>query len=136
LTVPRDPSGVRGDPSPHGFRQRLGRAGEDAAVDALRARGYRIVERNVRLRHGELDVVAEEAGDLVFVEVKARRSAAYGTPAEAVGPRKQRALVRLAAGYLTRRRLGERACRFDVVEVQVDPSGRVRAEILRDAFRP
>ncbi len=60
----------------------------------------------------------------------------YGTPAEAVGARKQRALVQLAAGSLTRRRLGERACRFDVVEVWVDPSGSLRVEILRDAFRP
>ncbi len=118
------------------LRRHLGRAGEDAAVRALRARGYRIIARNVRLRRGELDVVAEEAGDLVFVEVKCRRSRAYGTPAEGVGPRKQHGLARLAAGYVPRRRLGERACRFDVVEVWVEPSGSLRVEVLRDAFRP
>ena len=122
-------------PAP-GPRQRLGRAGEDAAVEALRARGHRILERNVRLGRGELDVVAEEAGDLVFVEVKARRSAAYGTPAEGVGARKQRALAQLAMGYLVRRGFGERACRFDVVEVWVGPAGTLRVEVLRDAFRP
>lgn len=119
-----------------GSRQRLGRAGEEAAVEALRAEGHRIVERNVRLRRGELDVIAEEAGELVFVEVKTRRSSTYGTPAESVGPRKRRALAQLAAGYLARRGLGNRACRFDVVEVWVDASGSQRVEILRDAFRP
>jgi putative endonuclease len=102
----------------------------------LRDRGYRIIERNVRLRRGELDVVAEESGDLVFVEVKSRRSMSYGTPAEGVGPRKQHALARLAAGYVTRRGLGERACRFDVVEVWVDRSGALSVDVLKDAFRP
>lgn len=123
-------------PPPAGFRQRLGRAGEDAAIQALRARGYRIINRNVRLRRGELDVIAEAAGDLVFVEVKCRRSRLYGTPAEGVGPRKQHALARLAAGYMARRGLGDRACRFDVVEVGVSRSGHMGVEILRDAFRP
>ncbi len=119
-----------------GSRRRLGRAGEDVAVEALRAEGYRIVERNVRLRRGELDVIAEDAGDLVFVEVKTRRSSTYGTPAESVGPRKRHALALLAAGYLVRRGLGDRACRFDVVEVWVDASGDRRVKILKDAFRP
>ena len=119
-----------------GARGRLGRAGEEAAVEALRAAGYRIVERNVHLRRGELDVIAEEAGDLVFVEVKTRRSTTYGTPAESVGPRKRHALAQLAAGYLARRGPGDRPCRFDVVEVWVDASGHQRVEILRDAFRP
>ena len=111
--------------------------GEEAAVAALRSRGYRILERNVRLRRGEVDVIAEEHGDLVFVEVKARRSEAYGTPAEAVSPRKQRALAALAAAYCSRRGLRERACRFDVVEVRLDRGGRpIRLDVLRDAFRP
>ncbi len=117
-------------------RQQLGRVGEGAAVEALRDRGYRILERNVRPRRGELDVVAEEGGELAFVEVKARRSGTHGTPAEAVGARKRRALVQLALGYLVRRGLGERPCRFDVVEVWLPPAGRARVEILRDAFRP
>ena len=120
-----------------GQRRALAQAGEDAAVEALLRRGYRVRERNVRLRRGELDVVAEEGGDLVFVEVKSRRSVAYGTPAEAVGFQKQRTLVQLAAAYLTRRGLVDRACRFDVVEVRLDSAGRpVRVDVLRDAFRP
>jgi len=120
-----------------GRRRTFAQAGEDAAVEALRRRGYRVLARNVRLRRGELDVVAEEGGDLVFVEVKSRRSVAYGTPAEAVGFQKQRTLVQLAAAYLVRRGLGDRACRFDVVEVRLDGAGRpVRVHVMRDAFRP
>jgi putative endonuclease len=120
-----------------GRRRALAQAGEDAAVEALRRQGYLVRERNVRLRRGELDVVAEEGGHLVFVEVKARRSQACGTPAEAVGFQKQRTLVRLAEAYLAGRGLGDRACRFDVVEVQLDGAGRpVRVDVLRDAFRP
>ncbi|HVI85920.1 MAG TPA: YraN family protein [bacterium] len=120
-----------------GRRRTFAQAGEDAAVEALRRRGYRVLARNVRLRRGELDVVAEEGGDLVFVEVKSRRSVAYGTPAEAVGFQKQRTLVRLAAAYLARKGLGDRACRFDVVEVRLDSAGRpVRVDVMQDAFRP
>ncbi len=113
----------------------LGRAGEAVAAAALRARGYRILDRNVRLRRGELDLVADDAGTIVFVEVKTRRTAAYGTPAEAVGGRKRQALIRLAEAYLARRRLTGRPCRFDVAEVWVAPGGRVlRVEILCNAF--
>lgn len=80
-------------------------------------------------------MIAEDAGAVVFVEVKARRSTAFGTPAEAVTARKQRALRGLAVAYLTRRRLVGRDCRFDVVEVWLDPTGRPgRVEILRNAF--
>jgi putative endonuclease len=134
--MPHDSPVRSGSRASGGSRQRLGRAGEEAAVEALRAAGYRIVDRNVRLRRGELDVIAEEAGDLVFVEVKTRRSTTYGTPAESVGARKRHVLAQLAAGYLARRGRGDRACRFDVVEVWVDAAGRQRVEILRDAFRP
>lgn len=117
-------------------RREVGRLGEEAAIAALQASGYRIVEKNVRLRRGELDVVAEEDGVIVFVEVKSRRTALFGTPAEAVTARKQRALVGLAAAYLTRRALAERPCRFDVAEVWLGRDGRpARVEIIRDAFR-
>lgn len=131
----RGGSPSRGAESPARTRQDVGRLGEEAVVAALRAAGYRIVDTNVRLRRGELDVVAEEQGAIVFVEVKSRRSALYGTPAEAVTPRKRRALVALAAAYLTRHGLTERPCRFDVAEVWVGRDGRpARVAIIRDAF--
>ena len=61
-----------------------GRAGEAAAAAHLRRSGYKIVARNYRVREGEIDIVAEHSGDLVFVEVKARRSGAFGKPEESL----------------------------------------------------
>jgi putative endonuclease len=117
-------------------RRTRGRAGEDAAAETLGARGYRVLVRNLRLGRGEIDLVCEHDGDVVFVEVKARRGAAFGTPAEAVTWRKQRALLALAARYLQRTGRGDRTCRFDVVEVWLAAGDRaVRVDVLRDAFR-
>lgn len=98
-------------------RRSLGRQGEDLASAFLAARGCRIADRNYRCALGELDLVAWEADTLVFVEVKTRRSALYGTSAEAVSRSKQARLLRLADWYLQDRRLGQPPCRFDVVAV-------------------
>lgn len=95
----------------------LGAAGEDLAARYLERAGWRIVDRNVRYREGEIDLVAERAGVLAFVEVKTRRSRAFGTPAEAVTYRKRERIRRLAARYLAERRPGAPAVRFDVVDV-------------------
>ncbi|HEV2281174.1 MAG TPA: YraN family protein [bacterium] len=113
-----------------------GRIGEQAAAQALAARGYRVLVRNVRLGRGEIDLVCEHDGDVVFVEVKARRGVAFGTPAEAVTVRKQRALFALAMRYLGRTGRTDRTCRFDVVEVWLGAGDRpVRVDVLRDAFQ-
>jgi putative endonuclease len=65
-------------------RQGLGRTGEHLAAEALTSTGYHILERNFRCRHGEIDLVAEDEHDLVFVEVKARRGTSYGRPEDAL----------------------------------------------------
>jgi putative endonuclease len=106
-------------------RQSVGKRGEDAAVRFLKKRGVSIVERNVRSRLGEIDLVARDQDTLVFVEVKCRRSPGGDPPQAAVTPVKQRRLGRLAMGYLKRKRLGEVSCRFDVVAVTLDSRDRV-----------
>lgn len=122
--------------TPHDPRRTRGRIGEEAAAQALAARGYRVLVRNVRLGRGEIDLVCEHDGDVVFVEVKARRGTAFGTPAEAVTVRKQRTLLALAMRYLGRTGRAHRTCRFDVVEVWLAAGDRpVRVEVVRDAFR-
>ena len=122
--------------TPHDPRRTRGRIGEEAAAQALAARGYRVLVRNVRLGRGEIDLVCEHDGDVVFVEVKARRGTAFGTPAEAVTVRKQRALLALAMRYLGRTGRAHRTCRFDVVEVWLAAGDRPgRVEVVRDAFR-
>lgn len=98
-------------------RQLLGRRGEDLAVAELGRRGYAILERRFRTRHGEIDIVAEHEGTLVFVEVKARAGAEFGTAAEAVTRRKQLQLAAMAAEYLARKGGAGRPCRFDVVAI-------------------
>jgi putative endonuclease len=118
-------------------RQALGKDGEDRAVVLLRKRGYRIVEQNFRCAIGEIDLIAEQAGTVVFIEVKARAATEFGAPFEAISPHKQRRLARLATWYLARRRWLDRPCRFDAVAVMVDAGGCVESiELLRDAFVP
>ncbi len=104
-------------------RQGLGRTGERLAAEELVRRGYAIVERNFRCRHGEIDLIAEDAQDLIFVEVKTRRGNAYGLPEEAVTPRKQQKLVQVALYYLDLHACSERSWRIDVVAVQLSSSG-------------
>lgn len=116
-------------------RQTLGRIGEDAAAAALAARGYVIIQRNVRTRDGEIDLVALHGDEIVFVEVKTRASALVGAPLEAVHPAKQRRLSRLARAFMHRRGWGGRACRFDAAAVLVTRAGRVvRVDIVSNAF--
>ena len=114
-------------------RQELGKLGEELAVRELQRRGYVILERRYRTRHGEIDIVARDGETLVFVEVKARADAEFGTAADAITPAKQRRVVRMAEDYLARRRVGDRPCRFDVVAIMLD--GRAQAvEVFPEAF--
>jgi putative endonuclease len=98
-------------------RQILGKIGEDLAAAELEARGYAILARRYRTRHGEIDIIAEEADTIVFVEVRARATAEFGAAAESVTPEKRRRVVAMAVDYLARNDLGDRPCRFDVVAV-------------------
>ncbi len=117
-------------PASHAF----GREAEAAAAEALRRKGYRIVERNLRLPGGELDLVAELGTLVVFVEVKARRSEAFGGAVSAVDGRKQTKLIKLAAQYVARRSLQGRPCRFDVVVCSGSPDRRMTVQHIEHAF--
>ncbi|MFN2466468.1 MAG: YraN family protein [Candidatus Dormibacteria bacterium] len=108
-------------------RAEIGTAAEVAAADYLTGLGFDIVALDVRLPSGQVDVVALDRGCLVIVEVKARSSAAFGLPAEAVDWRKRRRLRRLAAEYRAIHLAGTRAFRVDVVAVDLDRAGRPSA---------
>jgi len=110
---------------PGNARQSVGRVGERLAANDLEERGYRILERNFRCQYGEIDLVAEEGEDLVFVEVKTRRGTVCGLPEEAVNGRKARKLQEVAAGYLEIHNLPDIAWRIDVVAVQFSPTGKL-----------
>lgn len=98
-------------------RQELGKLGEEIAVRELERRGYEILARRYRTRHGEIDIVARDGATTVFVEVKVRATAEFGTAAEAVTVWKQRRLGAMATDYLARNGGASGPCRFDVVAI-------------------
>lgn len=111
-------------------RRRLGAQGEQATCEWYEKQGYTVVERNWRVRAGEIDIVAARSGELVFCEVKTRSSDRFGAPAEAVTLVKQRKLRQLALTYLAQHPApGHREIRFDVASVT---AGTV--EVLHNAF--
>ena len=112
----------------------VGQEWESVAERHLERVGYRIRARNVRMKVGEIDLIAEEKGILCFIEVKGRSGLGFGMPAEAITLEKQRRIFRAAEAYLQRERLQDAVCRFDVVAI-LDPGDGGRIEILRDAFR-
>lgn len=106
-------------------RRALGIRGEALAARYLEKRGFRILERNVRCRFGEIDLVAADGPTVVFVEVKGRGGAGYGPPEEKVTPPKQRRLALLARWYLQQRGWLGRPARFDVVAVTFEEGAAV-----------
>lgn len=115
-------------------RKLLGQEGESAAEQYLRHKGYRIVARNLCSSVGELDLVAEDGQALVFVEVKARRTDAFGGAIHAVHQRKQEKLIQLAAQYLARHHILNRPCRFDVVLLHSAGAVAPQIEHIQNAF--
>ena len=103
-------------------RRLVGASGEDAVAAWYEAAGYTVLDRNWRVREGEIDVIARRDSTVVFCEVKTRRSDAFGTPAEAVTPRKQARLRGLATQWLATHTVRASELRFDVAGVT--PNGR------------
>ena len=103
----------------HDQRQSFGKSGEDLACQELQRRGYAILARGYRSRFGEIDIVAKHGDTTVFVEVKARVGEDFGGGAAAVTPLKQRRITQMAVDYLSRNKLHDTPCRFDVVTVDV-----------------
>ncbi|QWU14478.1 putative endonuclease [Paenibacillus sophorae] len=102
-------------------RKQKGRAAEEAAVLYLSAKGYGIMERNWRCRTGEIDIIAEQGGRLVFVEVRSRSGTlVQGTPEESVDARKIDQVRRTAGVYMHANRQGERLVSFDVITVMLN----------------
>ncbi len=106
-------------------RGRLGASGERLAARLLEERGYRVVARNWRCPYGELDVIAEDGPELVFVEVKTRRGGVMGSPEEAITPAKRRHLIAAAQTYLAEQGDEQRPYRFDVVAIELEAGGKI-----------
>lgn len=113
-------------------KQIEGRVGEDAATYYLQKEGYIIICRNFSCFQGEIDIIAKDGNNLVFVEVKTRTSTRYGEAKEAVDENKQKHIYKAAEYYLYKNRLEDKFVRIDVIEVYVH-NGKVSINHIKQA---
>ena len=115
-------------------RKEVGAIGEKLAVDFLKKRGYKILQRNYRCREGEIDIIAQKDEFLVFVEVRTKKNPAFGTPEESVTLSKREKLISLANAYIQAYNKPPQSWRIDVVAVELTPDNRVsRLEHIENA---
>jgi len=117
------------------MRQRVGSLGEQIAAEHLRAKGYRVLERNVRLAQGEIDIVAQDGDVLAFVEVRTKRGSQMGPLEESIPERKKQKLRQLVDLYLQTRQINGAQIRIDAVLIDMGPDGSPRRiELIKDAI--
>lgn len=105
--------------------------GEQTAAQFLEKQGYEILERNYRYKRGEIDIIAKNAEEIIFVEVKTKLRRGFGEPEDRVGMTKQRQLAKVAMGYLQAKQLYDVDCRFDVISVT---GSEKKLHHIKDAF--
>ncbi len=114
--------------------RQLGEYGEMLAKHYLIGKGYTILAQNFRCRYGEVDIIVQKDDNIVFVEVKTRRTLSYGTPAEAVDRRKQARYGKIASLYIQNNRLFESSYRFDIVEIYMPSQNTHTINHIENAF--
>jgi len=117
-------------------RSHLGRRGERAAVKFLRSLGYRILKRNYRSPHGEIDVIALDVETVVFAEVKTRSSAEAADPEINIHPEQQMRIRKATQYFLIESNAQHWPCRFDALSVLLPPRGRASVEHFVNVFQP
>lgn len=115
-------------------RKEIGSRGEELAVSFLRAQNYKIMTRNYRCRYGEIDIIAEDKGTLVFVEVKTRSSTEFGTGLEAVNYMKIRRIKKTALVYLAEKTVVYNGMRFDVIDIRMENQQNPKITHIKNAF--
>jgi len=113
----------------------IGYEGEALAEEYLIQHGYTIIQKNYTVKGGEIDIIANEGGYLVFIEVKHHSKADYGTMLEKINLKKQQNIIYTAKVYITQRKLLDCSCRFDVVTIERQSSGEKKVELIQDAFQ-
>lgn len=116
-------------------RQNLtkGESGEELAAGLLKKNGYKIVARNYKTKLGEIDIIAYDRDTVCFIEVKARHSDRYGSPKEAILPRKQRQISKAALLFLKENNLLNKNARFDAVSIAYSQN-KPQLELIKNAF--
>ena len=116
-------------------RLELGKRGEALALEEIRRLGYKNIIANYRCPLGEVDLVAQDGGVLVFIEIKTRKGEGLGAAKEAVNLRKQKQLSKVALHYMKANKCTDMSARFDVVAVALDRhSQRPSMEVIKNAF--
>lgn len=111
-------------------KRKIGSKGEESAAAYLERLHYKILERNYRSHFGEIDIIAKDRKDTVFVEVKSRSTRLFGSPQESVVREKRRRITLTAIDYVQRKHLENKPLRFDVVAIYPDSS----IELIKNAF--
>jgi putative endonuclease len=115
------------------YKQKLGKRGEDQAEEYLKRKGFRILKRNYRYGHKEIDLIAREGNTIVFVEVKAGRSKDFGEPQERVNLRKQKNLIEVAYHFIQNENIIDCDFRFDVLAINYQ-GGKEEIDHIENAF--
>jgi putative endonuclease len=115
-------------------RREVGKLGEKTAQKFLKKRGYRVRETGFRCRHGEIDIIAEQKGCLVFVEVRTKSNLDFGTPEESITQAKKEKLIASALTYSTTHQKLPSLWRIDVVAIELNEKGKPkRIELIENA---
>lgn len=99
------------------YNQNIGKIGENLAIKYLENLGYKIIVRNFRCKQGEIDIIAKEKNEIIFIEVKTRTNIKFGYPAEAVNKLKQNHIHKAIQYYLYKNNVTDYNIRIDVVEI-------------------
>lgn len=113
----------------------IGISGEETAVKILKKHGYKIIERNYRIRQGEIDIIAKDGEYTCFVEVKFRKNDDFGDPGDFIDERKQQKLIKAAQHYAVKKGIYDMPMRFDAVLINAGKGKKLMAEVIKDAFR-
>ncbi|MGD9346710.1 MAG: YraN family protein [Candidatus Aminicenantes bacterium] len=112
----------------------LGKTGEEVAIEYLKKKKYKIIEKGFRFLRGEIDIIAHDGDTLVFIEVKTRQNTRFAQPEESVTLSKRKQLRRVAQGYLLRNHIQDVECRFDVLSLTYDEVEGYTVNHIKDAF--
>jgi putative endonuclease len=112
----------------------LGKEGEEIATVYLKQKGFEIIERNYQYGHGEIDIVAKDKNELVFIEVKTRQNLDFGEPEYAINKKKMQQIKKMAELYLFDKEIEEADCRFDVVAILLEDESNPQITHYENAF--
>lgn len=111
-----------------------GKRGEDLAVSYLRKQGYKILEKNYRIKLGEIDIIAEDKDRICFIEVRSKNSQNFCSVEETITKHKQMQVTKAALAYIKKYKLKDRSCRFDVVCIEDVDGSNPDIKLIKNAF--